>query len=91
MSNKNPKVGDHLTVFIDRKSRGGNLICRKSNRFHVVESNSDGQSPDPHERWKVEVINESHGIFGLKPLEQLDTYPRDAPKVKEGDGTNPFK
>jgi hypothetical protein len=31
------------------------------------------------------------GLFYLKPIKQLDSYPRDAPEPPKGDGTNPFR
>lgn len=89
MGDDDPKIGDHLRVFIDRESKSGNLICRRSPEYHVVKSNQ--HTPRPHQKWVVEVISEPPGVFYLTPIEQLDTYPRDAPEPKDGDGTNPFK
>lgn len=91
MAGDNPNVGDRFTVFIDRRSNSGNLICRQSSRYHVVESIPDGHNPCPHERWRIKVVSVNHTVIELEPLKQLDTYPRDAPKPKKGDGTNPFK
>ena len=90
MDDSNLQIGDKISIFIDRKSKRGNLICRRYDQFHVQET--DEHFPKPGQRWLVEISKKIEGgIYILTPIEQEEVFKRDAPEPPKGDGSSPFK
>jgi hypothetical protein len=90
MSKNELQVGDCFSVFIARRSGSGNLISRRSNKYHILET--EDSSPKPNQRWRVAVSNISDNrIYELIPIEQQELRKWDAVDAPEGNGSNPFK
>lgn len=90
MTDDDIDIGDEFSVYIDRKSKSGNLISRKSDRYHILDVTD--HSPKPRERWVVVVSTKTEGgIYQLTPIRQEEVFTRRSPPPPQGDGSNPFK